>query len=141
MADGHHRYRPGDRVRVVDGYDGDESAWLAGGTGYDGVIVAMTAGKATVELDDELELVASGTAGWEDFGAGAVKPIREVRTARGRWLVLTHGWVGQTWINPIRLHVGLCERLPDLYAVPPGGGAGYWVESHTAITLLEPAAQ
>jgi hypothetical protein len=133
------RYRPGDRVLVTGGYDRDQSAWLAGGDGYAGVIAAMTADRASVALDHELSLDAPENTPWQDFGAGSLQPLREVKTARGTYLVLTHGWVGQTWVDPIRLQVGLCERQPDLDAIPNGGGVGYWVESHAAIRLLTPA--
>ncbi len=36
--------------------------------------------------------------------------------------------------DPVRLHVGLSEDEPDLYAIPDGGGIGYWVESHATIS-------
>lgn len=132
-----HRYQVGDRVLVTGGYDGDESLWLAGGDGYPGVITAMKADMATVRLDEDLRLEGGGNVKWQDFGAGSGQAVRETR-ARGRWLVLIHGWVGQTWVDPIRLHVGLCEQEPVLEAVPKGGGIGYWVESHASI-MLEPS--
>lgn len=56
--------------------------------------------------------------------------------AQGGWLTLMHGYVGQTWADPVRLQVGLCEHEPDLYAIPRGGGIGYWVKSHAGISLL-----
>jgi hypothetical protein len=140
MAGAGHRYQPGDRVVVTGGYDGDDSAWLQGGAGYAGVINALTAHAASVELDDELELDAGEGQTWEDFGGGAPEALRQVQVARGRWLVLLHGWVGQEWKDPIvRVHVGLCAEEPDLYAIPTGGGAGCWVESH-ATCFLEDAA-
>jgi hypothetical protein len=37
------RFRVGDRVVVTDGYDGYESDWLRGGSGYIGTIVDITA--------------------------------------------------------------------------------------------------
>lgn len=133
-----HRYQVGDRVLVTGGHDGDESLWLAGGNGYPGVITAMTADKATVRLDKDLVLEGGEKVRWQDFGAGSAQAVRETSTARGRWLVLIHGWVGQTWVDPIRLHVGLCEQEPNLVAIPKGGGIGYWVESHASI-MLEPS--
>jgi hypothetical protein len=33
-----------------------------------------------------------------------------------------------------RLHVGLCDFLPNLRDIPRGGGAGVWVESHAMMT-------
>jgi hypothetical protein len=135
-----HRYRPGDRVLVTGGYDGEASAWLQGGEGYSGVIKALTANKASVELDRELELKAREGTTWQDFGTGSAKPLREVQVAKGGWLVVFHGWLGQEWRDPIEpLQVGLCEVEPDLYAIPEGGGAGYWVESHATCALVEPA--
>jgi hypothetical protein len=134
-----HRYEIGDRVLVTSGYDGDDSLWLAGGDGYLGVITAMTADMATVALDHELVLEAGGNIRWQDFGAGSAHGVRETSTARGMWLVLIHGWVGQTWTDPIRLHVGLCEQEPVLEAIPKGGGIGYWVESHASIMLEPPS--
>jgi hypothetical protein len=127
---------PGDRVRVGGGYDGEDSAWLHGGLGYTGTIRKLTAGAAAVELDHEIELRAPEGTSWPDFGAGSAAPLREVDLARGRWLTLLHGWVGQTWKAPVRLHVGLCELAPDLSAIPDGGGIGYWVESHASLTLI-----
>ncbi|HEV3229785.1 MAG TPA: hypothetical protein VGY97_09940 [Solirubrobacteraceae bacterium] len=124
---------------VTGGYDGDQSAWLAGGDGYAGVITAITADRAAVALDHELVLDAPENKQWQDFGAGSFQPLREVKTARGTYIVVTHGWVGQTWVDPIRLQVGLCEGQPDLDAIPKGGGVGYWVESHAGIGLLAPA--
>ena len=133
-----HTFTVGDRVRVHDGYDGEDSHWLRCGEGYSGTIRKITAKAAAVELDAELELPAPGDRGWQDFGRGSEPAIREVDRARGHWLTLMHAWVGQTWSDPIRLHVGLCESEPDLYAIPDGGGIGYWVESHAGIALLEP---
>jgi hypothetical protein len=139
MAEDGHRYAPGDLVLVTGGYD-MEPVWLQGGPGYTGVIRALTAEAASVELDEELELDAGEGQHWEDFGGGAAKALRTVQVARGRWLVLLHGWVGQEWKDPIpRLHVGLCTEEPDLDAIPPGGGAGCWVESHAHFVLAEAA--
>src|SRR5687768_16793153 len=107
--DAPHRFTVGDRVRVHGGYDGDYSDWLRGGDGYRGTIRKLTAEAAAIELDDELVL---------DAPPGA------------------NGWVEQTWADPVRLQVGLCEDEPDLYAIPRGGGIGYWVESHAAIAVL-----
>jgi len=77
---------------------------------------------------------------WQDFCGGSAHAFRESSTARGRWLVLPHGWVGQTWADPVRLHVGWCEQEPVLDAIPNGEGIGYWVESHAGIMLEPPAA-
>lgn len=132
-----HRFTVGDRVLVRGGYYGDRSEWLAGGPGYTGTLRKLTAEAAAVELDDELELYARPGSRWRDFGCGSASALREVEVAKGRWLALLHGWVGQTWSDPVRLHVGLCEDEPDLYAIPAGGGVGYWVESHADISLLE----
>lgn len=140
MAEAGHRYRPGDRILVTGGYDGEDSDWLCGGDGYPGVTRTMTADKAAVELDAELVLEAREGTTWQDFGTGSFGPLREVKVARGRWVALMVGWVGADWTDPIpRLHVGLCEQQPDLYAIPSGGGIGYWVESHAHCVLLEPA--
>ena len=65
-----------------------------------------------------------------------MSPLRETEVARGGWPRLIHGWVEQTWADPVRLQVGLCEEEPDLYAIPRGGGIGYWVEAHAGIALL-----
>jgi hypothetical protein len=119
------------------GYDGDESYWLRSGSEYTGTIRKLTAKAAAVELDEELELDAPTGTEWQDFGGGSATALREVTVARGRWLTLIHGWVGQTWADPVRLQVGLSEHEPDLYAIPEGGGIGYWVESHVGISPLE----
>jgi hypothetical protein len=132
-----HRFTVGDRVLIHGGYDGECSDWLRGGAGYAGTIRKLTANAAAVELDVELELGASSGGTWQDFGRGADTAIRGVDVARGRWLTLMHGWVGQTWNDPVRLQVGLCEDEPDLCAIPEGGGIGYWVESHAGIALLD----
>lgn len=137
MGEQPHRFTVGDRVRVGGGYDGEGSDWLRGTLGYPGTIRKLTAQAAAAELDAELVLEASGGRLWQDFGAGSGSVIREVDVARGRWLALMHGWVGQTWSDPVRLQVGLCEAEPDLYAIPEGGGIGYWVESHAYIALLD----
>ncbi len=135
-----HRYRPGDRIRVTGGYEGEDSDWLRGGDGYCGVVKAMTAMAASVALDSELVLEAGEGMTWQDFGTGSPTSLRDVKTARGRWLTLIIGWVGEQWRDPIaRLHVGLCEQEPNLYAIPSGGGIGYWVESHADCVLLEAA--
>jgi hypothetical protein len=120
VADQTHRFMPGDRVRIQGVYDGDDSDWLRGGPGYDGTIRKLTAKAAAVELDNELELRAADGISWQDFGAGSLAAVREVSVARGRRLTLMHGWVGQTWADPVRLQVGLCEEEPDLYAHPRG---------------------
>lgn len=129
-----HRFTVGDRVLVHGGYA--YSDWLRGGAGYPGTIRKLTANAAVVELDAALELEAPSGAKWQDFGRGSEAAIREVDVARGRWLTLMHGWVGQTWSDPVRLQVRLCETEPDLHAIPEGGGIGYWVESHAGIALL-----
>jgi hypothetical protein len=134
--DAPHRYTIGDRVRVHGGYDGDDSDWLRGGDGYRGTIRKLTVDAAAVELDDEVVLDAPPGSKWQDFGRGSMSAVRETEVARGRWLALIHGWTEQTWADPVRLQVGLCEDEPDLYAIPRGGGIGYWVESHAGIALL-----
>ena len=117
---------------VTGGYDMTPT-WLKGGAGYQGTVVEMTDEWATVELDREL--VVEGR--WHDFNNGSRGPIREVSVARGRWLALSHGWVGQGWSEPIhRLHVGLCSERPNLGAIPQGGGVGAWVESHATMQRL-----
>jgi hypothetical protein len=133
--DAPHRFTVGDRVLVHGGYDGDRSDW-GGGDGYRGTIRKLTAEAAAVELDEELVLDAPLGRKWQDFGRGSLSVLRETEVARGRWLTLIHGWVGQTWADPVSLQVGLCEDEPDLYAIPSGGGIGYWVESHASIALL-----
>ena len=98
----------GERVLVTGGYDGD-AEWLAGGTGYLGVLRELAPKWAVVELDTELDLQARG-AGWSDFAQGAVSPttVGQVTEARGRWLALANGYVGQQWVEPLgRVHVGL----------------------------------
>jgi hypothetical protein len=129
-------FRVGDRVLVTDGYDGDESAWLQGGAGYVGTVVDLTGNWAAVELDDELVLDANeATGGWPDFGSGSAKQLGSLTQARGRWLAVAHGWVGQQWSEPIaRLQVGLCSEKPDLSNIPEGGGIGAWVESHATMS-------
>ena len=136
MAETPRRFTPGDRVLVHGGYDGDDSHWLQGGRGYTGTIRKLTANAAAVELDSRLELDAPAGAKWQDFGRGSERPLREVSVASGRWLTLIHGWVGQTWADPVRLHVSLCEDEPDLYGLPEGGGIGYWIESHGSIAVV-----
>lgn len=91
-----------------------------------------------MELDDELTLDAvEGDGGWPDFGSGSVAQRGVLSTARGRWLALAHGWVGQEWREPIvRLHVGLCSERPDIHNIPAGGGIGAWVESHATMNHL-----
>lgn len=122
----------GDRVVVHGGYDMDPD-WLLDGDGYTGTIRKLTPHAAAVELDDELELEGPDGRLWQDFGQGSRGPMRAVPVARGKWLVLTHGWEDQSWTDPVRLHVGLCELEPDLDAIPRGGGIGYGVESHAGI--------
>ena len=131
-----HSFSAGDRVLVHGGYDGDDSDWLRDGGGYSGTIRKVTANAAAVELDEELELPARSGRNWQEFGRGSASAVVEAETARGRWLTLMHGWVGQTWSDPVRLQVGLCDEEPDLDAIPLGGGIGYWVESHAGIALL-----
>ena len=128
-------FRVGDRVLVTGGYDGDESAWLQGGDGYIGTVVDLAGSWAAVELDDELVLDASeAPGGWPDFGSGSATQLATLTRARGRWLALAHGWVGQRWSEPIaRLQVGLCSEMPDLRSIPEGGGIGAWVESHATM--------
>lgn len=127
-------FEVGDRVVVFGGYEGDESLWLAGGSGYGGTLVEIAGPRAIVALDDELALTGS----WQDFGAGRLQAIGTVSEARGRWLSLLQGWVVGTWTNPTgRLHVGLCANRPDPNAVPPGGGVGCWVESHALMKAAE----
>ena len=122
-------FRVGDRVVVVGGYD-NAPAWLQGGDGYCGTLVAWHGGRATVELDDELDL--RGT--WSDFGSGSSEQLGTVPRARGRWLALALAWVDTAWEEPIpRLHVSVCADPPDLAAIPPGGGVGAWVESHATM--------
>jgi len=128
-------FRVGDRVTVTDGYDGSESRWLRGGPGHSGTITAIDGPKAIVELDDEL-ILDGGT--WQDFGTGSTSAIGSVATAHGRWLVLMQGWVGGSWNVPLKpLQVGLCPLRPDLPSIPPGGGIGFWIESHA--TMLSAA--
>src|SRR5205085_9938468 len=98
-----HTFMVGDGVRVYGGYDGEDSDWLRGGDGYAGTIRKLTANAAAVELDTALELEAQAGAKWQDFGRGSPTSIREVDLAHGRWLTLIHGWVGQTWSDPVRL--------------------------------------
>jgi|SRR3954452_3599093 hypothetical protein len=140
MGEPAHTFTVGDRVRVHGGYDGADSDWLRGGDGYVGTIRKLTANAAAVELDGALELDAPAGAMWQDFDGGSPTKIREVDVARGRWLTLMHAWVGQTWSDPVRLQVGLCEEEPDLDAIPHGGGIGYWIESHAGIELLHRGA-
>ena len=139
MSDGMHSFRPGDRVFVYGGYDGDESDWLRGGPGYRGAIVAMTADKASILLDSELVLEAPNGQSYQDFGEGSASAMGEVQTARGRWLTVMQGWVGGEWVGDrvMPLQVGLCPKLPDLYAIPGGGGIGYWVESHAEMARAD----
>ena len=133
MGEQPRSFTVGDRILVHGGYDGECSDWLRGGDGYAGTIRKLTAKAAAVELDEELELEAASARKWQDFGRGSESVVREIDVARGRWLTLMHGWVGQKWSDPVRLQVGLCEDEPDLYATPRGGGIGYWVESHAGI--------
>ena len=131
-----HQFTVGDRVLIDSGYDGEDSYWLRGGDGYRGTIRKLTAVAAAIELDDELVLDAGPGGKWEDFGQGSMSALRETEVARGRWLTLIHGWTEQTWVDPVRVHVGVCEAEPDLYAIPSGGGIGYWVESHAGMAWL-----
>lgn len=132
-------FRPGDRVLVSDGYDGQESYWLRGGSGYSGTIIALSGDKASIELDDELVLEATDDWSYPDFGEGSLKAITEVKTARGRWLTAMQGWIGGTWegdrVAP--LQIGLCPKQPDLDRIPSGGGIGFWVESHARLTRAQ----
>jgi hypothetical protein len=132
-------YKPGDRILVTGGYD-MEPAWLAGGTGYPGVITVLADKSACVKLDAELVVSAAAGKPWQDFGQGSARALRDATVARGNWLVLSLAYVGAKWTDPVqRLHVGLCELEPNLSTIPKGGGAGYWVESHTTCRLLEQA--
>lgn len=131
-----HTFAVGDRVLVHSGYDGEYSDWLRGAGGYSGTIRKLTAQAAAVELDEYLELEAPPGGKWRDFGRGSASAMRDVDVARGRWLALMQGWVGQTWSEPGPLQVGLCEEEPDFDAIPQGGGIGYWVESHASIAVL-----
>lgn len=131
-------FRVGDRVLVTEGYDGDESAWLQGGDGYVGTIADLAGNWATVELDHELVLDASGGTGWPDFGSGSATQVGTLARARGRWLALAQGWVGLQWRDPIApLQVGLCSQMPDIRKIPEGGGIGAWVESHATMRHLD----
>lgn len=134
-----HEFAIGDRVLVHGGYDGVASQWLAGGPGYRGTIVALNPNAAVIELDEELTLTGGE---WQDFGLGAPEAITTVNEVTGRWLVLLHTWLGAKWVNPVEpVHVGVCHAMPDPDAIPDGGGAGVWVESHATVSLwVEPAA-
>lgn len=126
-------FEPGDRVTVTGGYEGEASAWLQGRSGHTGKILHLAGSIAVVELDAPLTLDGS----WQDFGSGAAKAIRTVTHAEGRWLALIQGWVGGRWANPTgRLHVGLCATPPAIETIPPGGGAGCWIESHAHMTSI-----
>jgi hypothetical protein len=112
-------------------------AWLGGGEGYIGTIDKIEGKRAVVKLDEEIVLEARNSDGWPDFGPGSAHEIGRLATARGQWLALSHGWVGQEWKEPIgRVHVGLLQTPPDIENVPSGGGLGAWVESHATMTHL-----
>ncbi len=132
-------FNVGDRVLVTGGYD-PRPTWLGGGEGYVGTIDNIDRKYAVVKLDDEIVLQVSEGPGWSDFGSGSAHEIRKIGIARGRWLALSHGWVGQEWREPIgRIHVGLLVAPPDVRDIPPGGGVGAWVESHATMRhLVEP---
>jgi hypothetical protein len=122
----------GERVLVTGGYDAD-AEWLTEASGYFGMLRELTPNWAVVELEDQLAL-RSSTTGWPDFGSGSPKAIGHVTEARGRWLALANGYVGQQWAEPLgRVHVGLCPERPVLANVPTGGGVGVWVESHATM--------
>jgi hypothetical protein len=117
-------------VIVTGGYD-DAPEWLQGGHGYEGEVAEVKEKWLVVKLDSELTLEAKDGAGWPDFGTGSQKQTGNLPAAKGLWLALTHGWVGQEWVEPIgRIHVALSETYPDIGAIPQGGGIGAWVESH-----------
>jgi len=128
----------GDRVLVGGGYD-QHPEWDKEGHGYSGTISCVGEHWAVVELDEDLQLEIADTAsgGWRDFGRGSYRPLRQVSIARGRWLALALGWVGEVWKEPIgRLHVDLCDEVPDVSKIPRGGGIGVWVESHATMKHL-----
>lgn len=124
---------PGDRVRVSGGNDGDRSAWLCGGPGYEATVLDLRPRMAAVAFDGEVVVEAPKGGYWQDFGRGSRKAVGQGPVARGRWAVLLQAWVGRTWDDPGPLHVALCEEEPDLGAIPEGGGIGWWVESHAEI--------
>jgi hypothetical protein len=138
-ADFKRPFLVGEEVLVTGGYD-MQPDWLAGGSGYVGTLREIDGNRAVVELDDELILTIppARKQGWAMFGTGSGTQLERSPVARGRWLVLTQGWVGQEWSEPTaRLHVGLCDQRPRLNEVPPGGGIGAWVESHAVMRHVE----
>lgn len=129
-----HTFQVGDRVLVGGGYDGPDSHWLQGGPGYTGTIRALSPQHASIELDQPLTIPSGPNWTFDDFGPGSAQKIGDSKTAHGPWLVVVHGTVGQTWTDPVRLHAALCPAEPDLSTIPPGGGIGFWVESHAEMT-------
>jgi hypothetical protein len=125
----------GERVLVTGGYD-MQPDWLAGGSGYEGTLREIDGNHAVVELEEELVLtIPEGRRqGWAIFGTGSGTQLDRSPVSRGRWLVLTQGWVGHQRSEPTaRLHVRLCGKQPSLSEIPPGGGIGAWVESHAGM--------
>jgi hypothetical protein len=128
-------FRTGERVVVAGGYD-SKPAWLAGGEGYRGVLVELQGTRALVRLDDELSLDSRelGENAWRDFGGGSKDAVGETWVAKGKWLVLSMGYVGERWEEPVRrVHVSVCDVRPVFERIPDGGGVGVWVESHATM--------
>jgi hypothetical protein len=113
-----HVLAVGDRVRVFGGYD-YEPKWLAGGSGYDGTVVAFIPGQnenpaAVVRFDQEVVL----------------------SDARGECAVLELGHKGTTWATPKpRIHVELCDFEPEARRWQDRR-QGAWVESHATYEVL-----
>jgi len=125
-------FHVGDRGFGTGGYDA-APRWLAGGTGYSGVLKTIEGDRAVVELDQELTLTSDD--GWQDFGNGSSSAGGHPQTVNGHWLVLSQAYVGGMWTNPTaRLQVGLCSEPPNLTAMRQAGGIGAWVESHAHMT-------
>jgi hypothetical protein len=141
MSDAEHK-RPfvmGEAVLVTGGYD-SQPDWLAGGVGYLGTVREIEGKRALVELDEELVLTipTERKQGWAMFDTKSGTELDRSPVARGRWLVLTQGWVGQEWSEPTaRLHVGLCEGMPVLKEIPPSRFIGAWVEGHAAMRHVD----
>ena len=111
----------GDRVRVFGGYE-RHPAWLAGGGGYAGTVVAFIPGQ-------------------NENPASVVRFDREVVLAgvRGHHAVLELGHEGTTWATPRpRLHVELCDFEPEARSWHERR-QGAWVESHATYKVLSGA--
>ena len=105
------RLRPGDRIRLIGGYD-PEPSWLEGAEHIDAAVEHFIPGQ-----NDSQSLVVRPDNWPSDY------------------LVLELRYVGAEWINEGVVHVERCDFMPG--AKPwAERERGKWVESHASYQVL-----